>query len=87
MKKRDNNILVQDIEGETIIFDSLTGKIHKLNPVAQYVWKKLDDIYTIETIVEGICTDFSGCERSQVVKDVAGCIQQFQEMGLIDADT
>lgn len=86
MKIRENNLLLQEIDGEAVILDSLSGKIHKLNPVAHFVWQGLAEMYTIQAIVDSINEGFTGCERSQVARDVEQCIGQFRELGLIETD-
>jgi Coenzyme PQQ synthesis protein D (PqqD) len=87
MKIRENNLLMQEIDGEVVILDSTAGKIFKLNPVSCYVWQRLNEKYTIDSIIEGICESFTGCERTEVAQDVQRCIEQFRELGLIVADT
>ena len=83
MKIRGNDLLLQEIDGEVVILDSLNGKLHKLNSVARHVWQGVAEGDNFDSIVDAICISFSDCERTQVEQDVGQCVQQLLELGLV----
>lgn len=80
---RQNGLVVQDMPGETLVYDTQTNKAHCLNESAAAIWRNCDGTQTIEEIVE----NFNKVSGGQVSDDFVWlAIDQLNENGLIEGE-
>lgn len=53
-RSRQENIVVQDLQSETLIYDSKTDKAFCLNETAAFVWQNCDGEKSVRQIAEGL---------------------------------
>jgi hypothetical protein len=58
-------------------------KIFVMNPMADFIWQRLDGRQTLEAILAAILESFA-VEREQAMADIAGLIGQLLANGLIE---
>ena len=46
------------VDGEVVILDKRTGRIHQLNSTASFVWNRLDDRTTLAAIASEMVREF-----------------------------
>jgi len=77
---RRNDLLVENVLAETIVYDSFTHRVHCLNPTASAVWKHCDGKRGIEELAARVGAELSApCDQSSI--EIA--LQQLSEADLL----
>ena len=79
---RRSDVVVREIEGETLVLDGLSGKVHQLNPTAGFIWACCDGKSSVIDITSRLAAEYNVLAAS-VAPDVAKTIGDFQELGLL----
>ena len=81
---RRPDVVVREIEGETLVLDSLSGKVHQFNTAAGFIWACCDGTSSIVDITRRLAAQHSS-QAVTLELDVANTIGKFQELGLLMA--
>ncbi len=71
------DLAARNVEGEVVILDKRSGKIHQLNSTASFVWNKLDGHTSVPAIVSDMVREFdvefeiARADVARVVADLA----------------
>lgn len=84
--KQVDDILYEEMEGEVVLYNPLRGDVHILNPVAATIFDLCDGKHTAEEIAEEI-SSVTGADFNQVLSDIKGTLEEFQEKGLLEEET
>jgi pyrroloquinoline quinone biosynthesis protein D len=79
---RRDELIVQEVENETLVYDLKSHKAHCLNPTAATVWKLCDGRRTAPQIAQKLAEKF-GAPVSQDVVLLA--VEQLQNLKLLEA--
>ena len=79
-------VLTQELDGETILLDALSGTYFRLNETGTQVWAGIMAGRSVEDIVTAIA-DAAVVDRVRVQGDVAALLANLQEKGLVSAGT
>lgn len=79
---RTDDIITQDVDGETLILNNHGAEIHQLNDVASLVWKYCDGKHSITDIVQILLNHYA-VSHEQLTHDIETVICQFKEKGLL----
>ncbi len=71
-----------EIDGEIVLYDGGTRRLHRLNPAAATVWRCLDGKGTRSEIARDIA-DVYGAPAGDVLDDVVQTARQFGAEGLL----
>lgn len=80
MKPRPD-LAVEDADGELIVLDKASGKVHQLNATASLVWSCLSDGLSIDETALALSEAFQ-VEAETARTDVQALIAQFEELKL-----
>jgi hypothetical protein len=78
---RRPDLLTRVIDGETLIFDRIGGKIHRLNPTATCIWNECDADSASE-IAARMQVQFDG-SPDLILRDVEATLLHFRRLGLV----
>lgn len=79
---RKNDLVVQEMPGEVLVYDLKTNKAHCLNETSAHVWKSCDG----KTSIGDIVRSFEANVGSKVTEDFVWlAIDQLNENGLLEA--
>jgi methyltransferase-like protein len=86
--RKKNEIASRNIAGESFLIPvcgtpAEMEKIFVMNPMADFIWQRLDGRQTLEAIMAAILEDFA-VEPEQATADMADLIGQLLENGLIE---
>jgi hypothetical protein len=70
------------VEGEVVILDKRTGRIHQLNSTASFVWSRLDGRTSLPAIVSDMVREFE-VEFEIARADVARVAAELVELELV----
>ena len=79
------DIIVREVNGETVILDRSTGLLHTLNATASFVWHQLDGRQTVQDIARAVSRMFD-VDIGVAEKDVAAVIARMGEQQLLQED-
>jgi hypothetical protein len=76
------DLSARSVEGEMVILDKRSGKIHQLNSTASFVWNKLDGRTPLPVIVSDMVLEFD-VEFEIARADVARVIAELVGLELV----
>jgi Coenzyme PQQ synthesis protein D (PqqD) len=71
-----------EVDGEAVLLDERTGRLHLLNPSGALVWACFDGVSSIAEIVDDI-SDELGAPRDVVLADTLAVSRQLADEGLL----
>ena len=80
-----SDIIVREVNGETVILDLSTGLLHTLNATASFIWHRLDGRQTVQDIAQAVSQMFD-VDIAVAEKDVAAVIARMGEQQLLQED-
>lgn len=81
--KVKNNITLQDLGHEAILYDSERENVHVLNHTAQIIWKLCNGENSIEDIQNHFLKEFSDINKNDLINDIQKTINEFKEKQLL----
>jgi len=79
---RKNDVIVEDLPGETVVFDKRNNKVHCLNSIALTVWENANGKRSVADLARIVSAESGNpCEESVI----ESAIEQLAEAGLIEA--
>jgi hypothetical protein len=83
--RRCPGLSVRDIEGEVVIVDRETQRIHQLNSTASFVWNRLTGDCDVVRLARELSHRFD-VEESAALADVQRLIAEFRALRLLEPD-
>jgi hypothetical protein len=80
---RKERLIVENLEGETLIYDAAADKAHCLNPTAALIWKSCDGKHTLPQLEAILPSDLSRDNAGAVVRF---CLQELSNRKLLSDD-
>jgi len=80
---RRGDLKARSVDGEMVVLDRRTERIHQLNPTASFIWDRCDGDRTLEQIAGGMMEAFE-VDRETAAQDVAATVRQFTDLGLLE---
>jgi hypothetical protein len=81
--KRREDIAIQELGDEAMIYDSVNEKVHVLNYTAFCIWQLCDGNNTIDDIKIKMNNQFASSDKNDILSDVAETIKDFEKNKLI----
>ena len=80
-----SDIIVREVNGETVILDRSTGLLHTLNATASFIWHRLDGRQTVQDIAQAVSRIFD-VDIAVAEKDVTAVFARMGEQQLVQED-
>lgn len=80
---RASTVTGVELDGEAVLYESVTESIHQLNITATLVWNCLDGCLRLEDLADGIAAAVDA-EPEAVRHDVVAVVRQFAAQGLLE---
>jgi PqqD family protein of HPr-rel-A system len=77
------DLVVVELDGESVIYEERSGNVHHLNPSASLVFSLLDGEATLTELAQEIAAAF-GLENEEVDRQVRTLVAGFREQGLLE---
>lgn len=77
-------VLMQQVEGDSVLLDIDSGEYFTLNPVGSLVWERCDGATSVSTIVSVVCDEFDA-DPGTVLTDVLALVDALAGAGLVVA--
>ena len=76
------DLVARLLEDETLILDSVAGRIHQLNATAGLIWQSCDGSRSVPDIVALVAEQFAETPQ-RVLPDVLDALRELEERGLL----
>ena len=83
--KKLEGVTLTEADDESILYDSIKGQIHILNPTGAKIWDLCDGNNTLEDIAKNICVQFETDDFESVSKDVEEYLAELKKLELIES--
>jgi len=80
-----SDLIVREVNGETVILDLSTGHLHTLNATASFVWHQLDGTKTVQDIAHAASQVFD-VDIGIAERDVATAIGGMRDQQLLQEE-
>jgi hypothetical protein len=80
---RREGVVVEELDGEALVYDPECGAVHRFNGVVMFVWSGCDGVRTVGEIIEEM-TERYAIDHSEAGEQVGRVIEDFQRLGLLD---
>jgi hypothetical protein len=77
------DLAVEELDGETVIYDERTGLLHLLDQVATVVWGCFDGEGTLGELADELSEAF-GTDAARVGADVVALVERLEGDGLLE---
>ncbi|NLM70316.1 MAG: PqqD family protein [Firmicutes bacterium] len=81
--KKSDGLVVRELDQEVIILNTKTGSIHVLNPTATVIWKLLDQIDTLDAVVNAMEQLYDKSSTAAIQDDVTAVIVDMIAHGIV----
>jgi Coenzyme PQQ synthesis protein D (PqqD) len=81
--KKSSTLIAQEVDGDYLVYNHITGAFHKLNSIGKIIFSRIDDWTPTSDIVDILHEKFS-IEKHIIEKDVFSFVDQMSTRGLID---
>ncbi len=78
------DLTLQQIGNEFVIYDQVNGRVHVLNDTALEVWRHCDSETPIASFVDEICQRYGGVPREVLLSDIEELLAQLRAEGLLN---
>jgi hypothetical protein len=81
--KRRSDVTVREVDGELLVLDHRTERVHQLNATAVYIWNQCDGATSVADISKAIATEY-GLDTHPAEADVVRTVAQFRALDLLE---
>ena len=80
---RSKDVLVHNLENETLLLDAQGTVVHVLNLTARFIWERCDGHNSVEDIIQALAVSFAGASEYDLSADVRRMLQVFGAKNLL----
>lgn len=80
--RRADSVLVREIDGEVVILDTQSGRIHQLNRTASFIWRMCDEATTPQDIAAALAREFD-VDEATALEDVQKTLSLLRTLKLL----
>jgi hypothetical protein len=81
--RRDQAIMVREIDGQLVVLDTEANKLHQLNVTAGFIWRLCETGASIDTIAARLAESFDVAEPT-ARQDVLQTLATLRDLNLIE---
>ncbi len=79
---RNDDILYNELEDGSILYDTGTDRVHSINVFASYVWEYCDNKRSVQDIIEVIQGELNELKRDHT-EEVLSTLEQFVKAEIV----
>ena len=82
LRKRTSGLVARDVDGEILILDTVSDRVHQLNQSASLIWRCIERELSPQDTAKELAEAF-GLGSDQAQRDVNDAISQLKALNLI----
>ena len=79
------DLTARAVDGEAVLLDRASGKVHQFNRTASFIWSRLDGRTSPRDVAAAVAEAFD-VEPETAGRDVDALLQQFRALELLEPD-
>jgi Coenzyme PQQ synthesis protein D (PqqD) len=79
---RQDRVMMQQVEGDSVLLDIDSGEYYSLNEVGGRIWELCDGTRTVGAIAEVLCAEYD-VTRDTALSDARELLASFADAGLV----
>jgi hypothetical protein len=79
---RQDRVMMQQVEGDSVLLDIDSGEYYSLNQVGGRIWELCDGTRSVGAIAEVLCTEYD-VTRETALSDASELLASFADAGLV----
>jgi hypothetical protein len=85
--RRREDVRAKNLESEWILYDTASGSLHVVNEMAHFVWGLCDGTLSRSEMARRIAESYQVPEDQDVSGDLDRILEEFGELGLLQAES
>ena len=81
--RRRADIIAVELDGEAVLYDPVSGNLHKLNPVGSVLWRFLDGTVTLRRLASEVAEEV-GLPIDDARRHLWDYVAQLEGLGLLE---
>ena len=77
-----DDVVLRQVENETLVLDRAGERIHQLNATASFIWNRCDGRTKVLAVAAEMAEQY-GISPEQAVTDIAQMLSRLEELGLV----
>ena len=82
LQMRKEGLLVREVDGEVLVLDTESDRIHQLNVSASFIWHQLAAGAPVDEIAKGLAIEFN-VDDDTAYRDVSAIVREFLALGFV----
>jgi hypothetical protein len=82
IRRRRDAVMMRDIDGELLLLDTKSNRIHQLNRTASFIWKRYEQVASPTEIAAELALEFD-VEAVQAFNDVTDTLNTLRSLDLV----
>jgi len=74
--------MVREVDGELLLLDTNSNRIHQLNRTASFIWQRCDDVTSAAELAAELALEFD-VEAGQALNDVTETLNTLRSLELV----
>jgi hypothetical protein len=83
--RRDDQIMVREVDGEIVVLDGLSNRIHQFNRTASFIWRACNEGQSAPAIASALSAHFE-VDRATAFDDVVKTLTRLRGLNLLRLD-
>jgi hypothetical protein len=83
IRRRLDAVLMRDVDGELLLLDTSSNRIHQLNRTASFIWNRCEQVASAQEIAAELALEFD-VEEVQALRDVTNMLQTLRSLDLVN---
>jgi hypothetical protein len=81
--RKNPQIEAAPLKDELLLFNASSNKFFVMNASAAFLWERIRDTASEETLASAMCESFSGLSADQALADVRNTVKMMVDLGLL----
>jgi hypothetical protein len=82
VRRRLDSVMVREVDGELLLLDTNSNRIHQLNRTASFIWQRCDEVASVAELAAELALEFD-VERGQALNDVTKTLNTLRSLELV----
>jgi len=82
VRRRLDSVMVREVDGELLLLDTNSNRIHQLNRTASFIWQRCDNVASEAELAAELALEFD-VEEVQALNDVTKTLHTLRSLELV----
>ena len=83
IRRRQDSVMVREVEGELLLLDTSSNRIHQLNRTASFIYQRCEDVDSPHELAAELAIEFD-VEEGQALNDVTETLHTLRALELVN---